>query len=59
VSTGAFAGACALLGGGLGALIGAVIPPGEHWREISATRYRFRFAPRLDHGADLAVAWQL
>jgi len=58
VSTGAVAGACALFGGGLGALIGAVIPPGEHWKEISATRYRFSFAPRLDHGADLAVAWK-
>src|SRR5450755_1368376 len=34
VSTGAVAGVCALLGGGLGALIGAVIPPGERWKEI-------------------------
>ena len=58
VSTGAVAGACAVLGAGLGALIGAVIPPGEHWKAISATRYRFSFAPRLDHGADLAVAWK-
>ena len=58
VSTGAVAGFCALLGGGLGALIGAVIPPGERWKEISATRYRISFAPRLDHGADLAVAWK-
>jgi hypothetical protein len=58
VSTGAVAGICALFGGGLGALIGALIPPGEHWKEISAARYRFSFAPRLDHGADLAVAWK-
>jgi hypothetical protein len=58
VSTGAVAGACAVLGAGLGALIGAVIPSGEHWKAISATRYRFSFAPRLDHGADLAVAWK-
>jgi hypothetical protein len=58
VSTGAVAGVCALLGGGLGALIGAIIPPGEHWKEIVATRYRVSFAPRLDHGADLAVAWK-
>jgi len=58
ISTGAVAAFCALLGGGLGALIGAVVPPGERWKEITATRYRFRFAPRLDHGADLAVAWQ-
>ncbi len=57
VSTGAVAGFCALLGGGLGALIGAVIPPGEHWRAISATRYRVTIAPRLDHGLDLAIAW--
>jgi hypothetical protein len=58
VSTGAVAGVCALLGGGLGALIGAVIPPGERWKEISATRYRIGFAPRLDHGLDMAVAWK-
>jgi hypothetical protein len=58
VSTGAVAGICALFGGGLGALIGAVIPPGERWKAISATRYRVTFAPRLDHGADLAVAWR-
>jgi hypothetical protein len=58
VSTGAVAGICAIFGGGLGALIGAVIPPGEHWKQISATRYRVSFSPRLDHGADLAVAWK-
>ena len=59
ISTGAVAAFCGLLGGGLGALIGAIIPPGEHWKEIAATRYRVSFAPRLDHGADLAVAWKL
>jgi hypothetical protein len=58
VGTGAVAGVCAVFGAGLGALIGAVIPPGEHWKAIAATRYRFSFAPRLDHGADLAVAWK-
>jgi hypothetical protein len=58
VSGGEVAGVCALLGAGLGALIGAAIPPGEHWREMSATRYRVSFAPRLDHGADLAIAWK-
>jgi hypothetical protein len=58
ISTGAVAGVCAVFGAGLGALIGAVIPPGEHWKAISATRYRFSFAPRLDRGADLAVAWK-
>jgi hypothetical protein len=58
ISTGAVAGVCAVFAAGLGALIGAVIPPGEHWKAISASRYRFSFAPRLDHGADLAVAWK-
>jgi hypothetical protein len=58
VSTGEVAGVCALFAGGLGALIGAVIPPGERWKEMSATRYRVSFAPRLDHGLDLAVAWK-
>jgi hypothetical protein len=58
INTGAVAGVCAVFGAALGALIGAVIPPGEHWKAISATRYRFSFAPRLDHGADLAVAWR-
>jgi hypothetical protein len=58
ISTGAVAGVCAVFGAGLGALIGALIPPGEHWKEIAATRYRVSFAPRLDHGADLAVAWK-
>jgi hypothetical protein len=58
VSGGEVAGICALLGAGLGALIGAAIPPGEHWKEMSATRYRVSFAPRLDHGLDLTVARQ-
>jgi hypothetical protein len=58
VSGGVVAGACALFGGGLGALIGAAISPGEHWKQISASRYRVSFAPRIDHGADLAVAWK-
>jgi hypothetical protein len=56
VSTGAAAGICAVLGAGLGALIGAAIPPGEHWNEIPSTRYRVGFAPRPDHGLNLAVA---
>jgi hypothetical protein len=58
VSTGAVAGVCALFGSGIGALIGVAIPPGERWKEIAATRYRISFAPRLDHGADLAVVWK-
>lgn len=50
---------CALVGGLLGAGIGAAIPPGEHWNEMPANRYRIGFAPRLDHGLNLlAVAWR-
>jgi hypothetical protein len=48
----------ALFGALVGAVIGAAVPPGERWKEIAATRYRISFAPRLDHGADLAVAWR-
>jgi hypothetical protein len=58
VSTGEVAGVCALFGSGIGAGIGAAIPPGERWKEMSAARYRVGFAPRLDHGADLAIAWK-
>ena len=48
---------CALAGALLGAAIGAAIPPGEHWNAMPATRYRIGFAPRLDHGLNLAIAW--
>ena len=58
ISDGAVAGAGALFGALVGAVIGATVPPGERWKEIAATRYRVSFAPRLDHGADLAVAWK-
>jgi hypothetical protein len=58
VSGGEVAGVCALLGGGLGALIGVAIPPGEHWKKVSETRYQVSFAPRLDHGLDLAAIWK-
>jgi hypothetical protein len=57
VSSGAVAAVCALLGAGVGALIGVAIPPGERWNEKPASRYRVGFAPRLDHGLDVAVAW--
>ncbi len=57
VSSGEVAAVCAVLGAGLGALIGATIPPGERWNEMAASRYRVSFVPRLDHGLDLAVAW--
>ena len=58
VSTGEVAGVCALFASGIGAIIGVAIPPGERWKEMSVSRYRVSFAPRLDHGADLAVAWK-
>jgi hypothetical protein len=48
---------CALAGSLLGLGIGAAIPPGERWNEIPATRYHIGFEPRLDHGLNLAVAW--
>lgn len=49
--------ACAIVGAALGAFVGAIIPPREHWNAMPATRYRVGFAPRLDHGLDLAIAW--
>lgn len=49
---------CALAGALLGAAVGAAIPPGERWNEMPANRYRIGFAPRLDHGLNLAVAWK-
>jgi hypothetical protein len=58
VSTGEVAGVCALFGSGIGAIIGVAIPPGEHWKEMSAACYRLSFAPRLDHGLDMVVAWK-
>lgn len=57
VSGGAVAGVCALLGAGVGALIGVAIPPGERWSNMSPSRYRVSFAPRLDHGLEVAAAW--
>jgi hypothetical protein len=58
VGRGYVAGVCALLGAGVGALVGVAIPPGERWKEASTARFQVNFAPRLDHGLDLAVAWQ-
>jgi hypothetical protein len=58
VSTGDIAGICAIIAGGLGAGIGAAVPPGERWKAVPTRRYRVSFAPRLDHGADFAVAWK-
>lgn len=58
VSGDAVAGACVLFGALIGTVIGAAIPPGERWNEMPATRYRVGFAPRLDHGLNLAVALQ-
>ena len=51
-------GTCALVGLAVGTLVGAAMPPGERWDAIPATRYRVGFAPRLDHGLNLAVAWR-
>lgn len=45
------------IGAAAGAFIGAIIPPSQHWNELPATRYRLGFAPRLDRGLDLAIAW--
>ena len=58
VSSGEVAGVCAVFGSGIGAIIGVAIPPGEHWKEMSGARYRVSFAPRLDHGLDMAIAWK-
>jgi hypothetical protein len=58
VSGGAVVGVFAVIGAGVGALIGAAIPPGEHWKPIAPNRYQISFAPTLDHGLDLAVAWR-
>ncbi len=58
ISTAADAGIVALFGALIGAVIGAVVPPGERWDEMPATRYRVGFAPRPDHGLDMAIAWR-
>lgn len=46
----------ALLGLGLGALIGAAIPPSEHWESIGGIHARVSVVPRIDHGIGLTVA---
>jgi hypothetical protein len=56
VSDGAVAAVCGLLGGGLGALIGATIPPGERWHRLSTSSYRISFVPRFDHDLGFALA---
>ncbi len=58
VSGDAVAGACALFGALIGGVIGVSVPPGERWNEMPATRYRVGFAPRPDHGLDMAIAWR-
>jgi hypothetical protein len=49
----------AVLGVLVGGLVGFAIPPGYHWNEVPATRYRVSLAPRFDHklGAAFAVAF--
>jgi hypothetical protein len=44
------------LGMGLGALIGAVIPPGEQWESVAAFHTRISVVPRIDRGVGLTVA---
>jgi hypothetical protein len=46
----------ALLGLGLGALIGAAIPPSERWESMGAFHARISVVPRPDHGIGLIVA---
>jgi hypothetical protein len=46
----------ALLGLGLGALIGAVIPPSEHWKSMGVFHARISVVPRIDRGVGLTVA---
>jgi hypothetical protein len=58
VSRGETTAVCALLGTGVGAPIGAAIPPGEHWKPISAERYRVGLEPGLTHGLNLVIAWK-
>jgi hypothetical protein len=56
VSGGEIAALCGLIGGGLGALIGAAIPPGERWHRLTASSYRVSVVPRLDHELGLAIS---
>ena len=40
----------AAVGALLGAVLGVALPPGERWRELSASNSRFSVAPRFDRG---------
>ena len=40
----------------VGGTVGALIPPGERWREVSGSRYRVSFAPRLERTPGLAFS---
>ena len=44
----------AVLGLLVGAGIGALIPPGERWQDVSSARYRVSFAPRVDRTPGIA-----
>ena len=46
----------AVLGLLVGAGIGALIPPGERWQDVSSSRYRVSFAPRVDRTPGIAFA---
>lgn len=39
---------CGVLGAGVGAVVGALIPPGEHWHRMATSSYRLSILPRLD-----------
>jgi hypothetical protein len=45
-----------VIGAAAGAVIGALIPPGERWTRAEASSFRVSFAPRLDHGVGLSFA---
>jgi hypothetical protein len=55
VSTTAVAAACGVVGAGIGALIGALIPPGERWHRMATSSYRLSVMPRLDSELGLSV----
>jgi hypothetical protein len=56
VSGGTVAAVCGLIGGALGALIGAAIPPGERWHRLASSSYRLTVVPRLDHELGFAIS---
>jgi hypothetical protein len=45
-----------VVGAAAGAVIGALIPPGERWTRAEGSSYRISFAPRLEHGVGFSFA---